>query len=83
MEQDVISIIEAKYVNGYSIEMKFSDNTTTTINFEPFFMKSKDSQVNKYLDKGKFRKFLIVDGNLNWNHNNLTFPIEDLHEGKI
>mgnify|MGYP001300137766 CR=1 FL=1 len=82
-EQQLISITEAHYTTGYSIEMTFSDNTSQTINFEPFLMKSPLAQVNKYLDKGKFKKFLLIEGNLNWHNYELTFPLADLHAGII
>ena len=41
------------------------------------------ANVNKYLDKGKFRKFFIVDGNLIWKNTEMTFPLTDLHSGKL
>lgn len=78
-----ISITEAHYTAGYSIEMTFSDNTSKTINFEPYMIKSSLPNINKYLDKGKFRKFLIVNGNLIWKNDEMTFPIKDLHSGKL
>ncbi len=82
-ETELISITEAHYTTGYSIEMTFNDNTRQTINFEPFLMKSVHAHVNKYLDKGKFKKFLLIEGNLNWHNNELTFPLADLYAGVI
>lgn len=83
MEQDIIKITEAHYTTGYSIEMTFNDLSTQTINFEPYLIKSPVANVNKYLDKGKFRKFFIVDGNLIWKNTEMTFPLADLHSGKL
>jgi hypothetical protein len=83
MEQDTIIITEAHYTTGYSIEMTFSDNSKQTINFEPFLLRSHSPAVNKYLDKGKFKKFLIIEGTLNWKNSDLTFPVGDLHSGKL
>lgn len=83
MEQDLISITEANYTGGYSIELKFNDSSTKTINFETFLLKSHLPKINKYLDKGKFKRFLIVDGNLNWNGSDLVFTLSELHEGKV
>lgn len=83
MEHDILSITEAHYTTGYSIEMTFSDNTSQTINFEPFLLGSNLPAVNKYLDKGKFKRFLLIEGNLNWKNYDLTFPIADLHSGKL
>jgi len=82
-ELQSISITEAHYTDGYSIKMTFSDNTSKTINFEPYMIKSPLPNVNKYLDKGKFRKFLLVEGNLIWKNDEMTFPLESLHAGKL
>ena len=81
--QQKVSVTEAHYTTGYTIEMTFSDNTSRTINFEPYMIKSSLPNVNKYLDKGKFRKFLLVNGNLIWKNDEMFFPIEALHSGKL
>lgn len=83
MESEPIKITEAHYTTGYSIEMTFNDSSSKTINFEPYLLKSTLPNVNKYLDKGKFKKFLVIEGNLNWKNFDLTFPITDLYAGKI
>lgn len=82
-KQDLISIDEANYLGGYSVNIKFNDNIENIINFEPFLTNSIHPQIRKYLDKDKFKSFSIVDGNLNWNDYDLIFPLEDLYEGKI
>jgi hypothetical protein len=83
MDEKLIRIKEAHYTTGYSIEMTFNDLSTQTINFEPYLIKSPVANINKYLDKGKFRKFFIVDGNLIWKNTEMTFPLSDLHSGKL
>lgn len=83
MEQGPIKITEAHYISGYSIDMTFSDSSKQTIDFEPFLLKSTIPNINKYLDKGKFKRFSIIDGNLNWKNYDLTFPVENLYAGKI
>ncbi len=83
MEQDLIKITEAHYTSGYSIEMTFSDSSKQTINFEPFLLKSALPNINKFLDKGKFKRFLVIEGNLNWKNYEMTFPVESLYAGKI
>jgi hypothetical protein len=35
------------------------------------------------LDESKFKQFLILDGNLNWNDYDLIFPIADLYQGIV
>ena len=81
--QQNLSITEANYTTGYQIEMTFSDNTSKTVNFEPFMIRSQLPNVGKYLDKGKFRKFLLIEGKLVWKNNEMTFSMEDLHAGKL
>ena len=83
MEPETIRITEAHYTTGYQIEMTFNDSSKQTINFEPYLIRSHVSNINKYLDKGKFTKFLLVDGNLLWKNIEMTFPIASLHAGKI
>ena len=83
MEPETIRITEAHYTTGYQIEMTFNDSSKQTINFEPYLIRSHVSNINKYLDKGKFIKFLLVDGNLLWKNIEMTFPIASLHAGKI
>ncbi|MEO8512124.1 MAG: DUF2442 domain-containing protein [Ignavibacteria bacterium] len=83
MEPESIKITEAHYTTGYSIEMTFNDSSSKTINFEPYLIKSPVANINKYLDKGKFRNFFIVDGNLIWKSIEMTFPMADLYAGKI
>lgn len=83
MEDTSITVTGAEYTSGYSIKITFSDNTTQTINFELFLLHSPLPEVNKYLDKGKFKRFSVEDGNLNWKHKDLVFPVSDLHSGKI
>jgi hypothetical protein len=76
--QQKLTITEAKYITGYQI-----DNTSKTVDFEPFMIKSRLPNVNKYLDKGKFRKFLLVEGTLIWKNDEMTFSMDDLHAGEL
>lgn len=82
-EVSVITITEALYESLYKITLKFNDGTTKTIDFEHFLKKSQHASINKYLDLKFFKKFAIIDGNLNWNDYDLIFPIWDLYQGKI
>ena len=80
---NVIEVVSAKYVQDYNIHILFNDQSTATIDFEPFLSKSQHPSIKKYLDKNLFKKFGITDGNLNWNDYDLIFPVYDLHSGKI
>ena len=83
MEPEAIKITKAHYTTGYQIEMTFNDSSKQTINFEPYMLISPVANINKYLDKGKFTKFMITDGNLAWKNIEMAFPIAALHAGKI
>jgi hypothetical protein len=67
----------------FVIRLQFNDGTDQLIDFKPFLMKSLHPSIKKYLDKAYFSTFQIVDGNLNWNDNDLVFPIWDLYQGKV
>jgi hypothetical protein len=78
-----ISIISASYINEYKIEIEFNDGKKQIIDFENFLKVSKHPEVKKYLDLENFKKFQIVDGDLDWNDFDLTFPIWDLYTNNI
>lgn len=78
-----IEIISALYVNDYVIQIKFSDGSEKSVNFQPFLSKSFHPAIKKYLDKNLFQQFEVIDGNLNWYDYDMIFPIAELHEGKV
>lgn len=78
-----LRIESAKYLNDYSIYVRFNNNKERIIDFKPFLYKSQHPDLKKYLDKKLFTDFSIKDGNLNWNDYDMIFPINDLYEGNI
>jgi hypothetical protein len=80
---ELIEIKSAKYIGDYVIRLVFSDGTNRLIDFKPFLESSLHPSIRKYLEENKFKKFIIVDGNLNWNDYDLIFPLDDLHKGTI
>jgi len=82
-QSELIEIKSAKYIGDYAIRMVFSDGTNRLIDFKTFLESSLHPSIRKYLDESKFKKFNIVDGNLNWNDYDLIFPLNDLHKGII
>jgi hypothetical protein len=80
---ELIEIKSAKYIGDYAIRLVFSDGTNRLIDFKTFLESSLHPSIRKYLDENKFKKFSIVDGNLNWNDYDLIFPLDDLHKGTI
>ena len=79
----VISIIEAKYLDGYRIQFEFSDHSFKTIDFGPFLNHAKNPMTRKFLDLTHFRNFRLENGEINWYEYELCFPIWDLYEGVI
>ena len=80
---DLIKIKEASYIEKYKIKITFNDLKTQVIDFETFLSKSKNKQINKYLDIELFKSFQVVDGDLDWNDFDLCFPIYDLYENSV
>lgn len=82
-DHSVIAIISAHYVDGYKIDLRFSDGKSRVIDFEPFLRLSLNPMVQAYLDIDLFKQFSIEYGDLQWNGFDLCFPVADLYEGKI
>jgi hypothetical protein len=79
----LLAVRSAAYVDGYRLCLQFSDGTHPTVDFEPFLEKAKHPAIRKYLDLKWFQKFSVENGDLHWNHYDLSFPIDELHQGKI
>ncbi|MEQ9297770.1 MAG: DUF2442 domain-containing protein [Cyclobacteriaceae bacterium] len=79
----IISIVQAEYLNGYSIRFSFSDGTQRDVDFGNFLHAAKNPMTIKYLDQNLFRSFTIQHGDIVWNDYEMCLPIWDLHEGNI
>lgn len=82
-ENDLISIVEARYIKDYLIKLIFNDGSEKTVDFGNFLNSSHHPQIRKYLKTEKFKEFSIIDGNINWNDYDMIFPLEDLYNGEI
>lgn len=80
---EILNIVNAKYKGKYSIAVKFNNGLSIVVDFKKFLSKSIHPEIRKYLVKENFKKFEIIDGNLNWNDYDLIFPLEDLYKKKI
>lgn len=78
-----LSIVKASYISEYKIELEFSDGKTQVVDFAPFLKSSRHPGIRIYLDLDAFKGFQVVDGDLDWNDFDLTFPIWDLYTNKI
>jgi len=80
---DLVSIKKAIYVGDLVVRIVFSDDTEKVVDFRVFLQNHAHPSFTKYLDEKEFRKYKIVNGNLNWNDYDMIFPIEQLYQGKI
>ncbi|HEY3371476.1 MAG TPA: DUF2442 domain-containing protein [Prolixibacteraceae bacterium] len=84
MKLKPVQVTNAIYIDGYKVEIWFSDKTFKTIDFGDFLEKHPHPQHNKYKDTELFKQFKIEGGNLVWGQNwDLIFPISQLHKGAI
>jgi hypothetical protein len=68
-------ITSANYIGDFDVRILFNDGTEKLADFKPFLLKSLQPSISKYLNEDLFKKFEIINGNLNWNDYDLIFPI--------
>ena len=78
-----IKITNAVYISGYQIKFTFSDNKQIEIDFSNFLQNAVHSEIQKYLDIKLFKKFKIINGDIDWNDFDMCFPIYDIYTGQI
>jgi len=83
-EMKIIQVENARYIDGYKVEIGFSDKTSKIVDFWTFLVKHPHPQHDKYRDISLFRQFKIEAGNIVWGENwDLIFPIIQLYKGRI
>ena len=82
-ENIFIDVMCVSYLEGYKLEITFSDGHVQAVDFEPFLKRCIHPEIRKYLDLDLFKQFRIVNGQLDWNDYDLCFPLEDLYNGTI
>lgn len=83
VQEWVIDVEEAEYVEGYKLRLLFSDQSERVVDFEPFLRQSLNPLIGKYLDMNSFKQFSVQYGDLFWNDYDLCFPVADLYRGVI
>jgi hypothetical protein len=78
-----VTIIQAKHLGGYCLELEFGDGKRQKVNFESFLRKSLHPEIQSYLAMEKFKQFRLEHGDLVWGDYDLCFPIMDLYENQI
>ncbi len=82
-ENALIDITSVEYMGAYRLHLFFSDGKDRLIDFEPFFRRSLNPLIRKYLDLNRFQIFTVQYGDLFWDDYDLCFPIADLYEGGL
>jgi hypothetical protein len=77
-------ITTAKYINGFTLAITFSNGHTSTVDFTTALDKYARGYYERYKELKNFRQFHIEDGNIVWGRNwDLIFPLADIYQGKI
>jgi len=77
------SVVSATHLKGHCLEVEFSDGSQRLINFDPFLKRFRHPDLDRYKKISEFKKFKIIDGNINWHDYNMIFEPESLYKGEI
>lgn len=83
MNQQILAITAAEYLDGYRIKLQFNDGKEQIVDFFPFLGRSAHPAIRAYLDPQQFAGFRIEYGDLVWGDYDLCFPIMDLYRNCI
>ena len=79
-----IQVEKASYLEGFKVEIHFSDQSKKVVDFGDFILKHPHPTHDKYKDPKLFKKFKIEAGNIVWGENwDLIFPVSQLYKGRI
>lgn len=76
--QQLLTVIKARYIDGYRIEAVFSNGIKKMIDFAPVIQRAKGI-VKKLEDVEFFKKFTLDPFTIDWN-NEIGFDPQDLYE---
>ncbi len=79
----ILLIERAKYLSEFKIKLGFSNGKSKIVNYKYFLHENAHPSLKKYLKISEFKKFKVLNGNLNWNNYEMVFPIEQLYKGKV
>lgn len=83
IRKKILKIESVEYLSGYKLKIDFSDGKKQVVDFGPFLENSGHTEVRKFLDLKKFKKYELNDGELMWGDFDLIFPLNDLYENNI
>lgn len=78
-----LSVENVKYIIGHILEIEFNDGHKENVDFAPFIFSSNHPDYEKYKSVTEFKKFHIIDGNINWDDYTMIFHAEDFYRNNI
>lgn len=79
-----MDILEAKHIKDYTIEVRFENGETRTVDFEKFLNTAKQQMTRQYLDKERFKNEIkIRNGQLQWGDWQMDISSESIYQGQF
>ena len=78
-----VLVENARHKIGHILEIEFNDGHSEIVDFAPFIFASGHPDYDRYKSIDNFKRFEILDGNLNWDDYTMIFPVEDLYHNRL
>lgn len=78
-----IRVESACHLGSFQIKLVFSDGVIRVVDFGDFLRSFNHPDYDIYLDEECFGKFVLRDGNIDWNDYHMIFSVESLYLGKL
>ena len=75
-----MKIINVKYIDGYKLEILFSNNEIKIADFEFYLKKAKNPTITENLKIEKFKKVSIDTGFLSWNNGDMEISAQSVYK---
>ena len=75
-----MKIINVKYIDGYKLEILFSNKEIKIADFEFFLKKAKNPTITENLKIEKFKKVSIDTGFLSWNNGDMEISAQSVYK---
>jgi hypothetical protein len=62
----ILNVIDAKYISGYKIDLKFNNGQQYIVDLEPILVKEKRKIFQKLKDPEYFKNYKIKYNTINW-----------------
>ena len=78
-----LSVKSVRHVKSHILEIEFSNGEFKILDFAPFIFSAGHPDYERYKSESGFLKYIVEDGNINWDDYTMIFPVEDLYSGKL